>query len=344
METAAANLYEHLAAIRPTKLVKFGWSNRVLPVSVALLLARGLWHAASRSTDVVVMQDGVLAPIGRIIGAVTRKPIVVIIHGLEVTHPGRVHRALMRWSLPHVARIVAVSENTRVLIEKQFPGAQVEVVPNGVADEFFSDAPRAELNPTVAQIANLSTERIADATVLLTVGRLVPRKGVRWFTANVMPNLPDRFIYLIVGVGNERSAIEAAITDASLSDRVRLLGPVTRDGLVDLYNRADVFVMPNVAVESDVEGFGLVALEASSTGTPVIASAIDGIPDAVHSPGNGLLVAPADADAYISALNSVELTAEARVRTRAFTIDNHSWAASARLFDVVLSGVANRHP
>lgn len=341
METAAVNLYERLAEVRPVKLVKFGWSNKMLPVSMALLLVRGLWHAASRSTDVVVIQDGVLAPVGRIIGALTRKPVVVIIHGLEVTHTGSVHRALMRWSLPHAALLVAVSENTKRLIAEQYPTARVTVVPNGVSDEFYVERSRAELDTAVAALAGLPVERVATSTILLTVGRLVPRKGVRWFTTNVIPSLPERFLYLVVGVGNERAGIEEAIVDASLADRVMLLGAVPGEGLLDIYNRADVFVMPNVPVEADVEGFGLVALEASSTGTPVVASNIDGIPDAVRSPGNGVLVAAADAEAYEAAILAVDSSPEARARTRAFTLDNYSWAASARGFDAALTSVTS---
>lgn len=339
METAAVNLFEALAGIRDVTLIKTGWSNKLLPLSLVVLFARGLVAALSRATSVIIMQDGVLAPMGRVLGFISRKPVVVIIHGLEVTHTGAVHRALMRWSLPHVDLLVAVSDNTRQLIDVRFPGARTVVVPNGVRDDFWRDVQRSALDAVVGRLAGMPVERVAASTVLVTVGRLVARKGVRWFVGQVMPSLPDRFIYLVVGSGGEKTAIEAEIAANGLGDRVIMLGGIDRDDLLAIYNRADTFVMPNIPVENDVEGFGLVALEASSTGTPVVAADIDGIPDAVRSPGNGVLVAAHDTTGFLTAIQSVDASPAARAAVRDFTLTAYSWESSARALDKHLTAL-----
>jgi glycosyltransferase involved in cell wall biosynthesis len=139
-----------------------------------------------------------------------------------------------------------------------------------------------------------------DALVIGTVGRLVPRKGVAWFIEHVLPLLPADTTYLVAGHGDEVGRIR----DLALASpgSVVLLGQTSDDIKHLVYRACDVFVMPNRKVAGDMEGFGLVALEAGANGTPVVASSLDGIRDAVLNGETGLLVDPQDPAAFAEAI------------------------------------------
>jgi phosphatidylinositol alpha-1,6-mannosyltransferase len=130
---------------------------------------------------------------------------------------------------------------------------------------------------------------------------LVKRKGVAWFISDVLPGLVKQYpglIYLVVGEGAERHNIEAVIKRSGLGQNVQLLGRVTGGLYEAAYNGADVFVMPNINVPGDIEGFGLVLLEASTCAMPVVAADTEGIRDAVQDGKNGVLVPVGDAPAF----------------------------------------------
>ncbi len=140
---------------------------------------------------------------------------------------------------------------------------------------------------------------------LLTVGRLVERKGVAWFIRHTLPgiiNAHPNVFYVVVGVGPDHTAIEAAINATGLKDSVILTGSVDDSTLGYIYRSCDVFVMPNIPVQNDAEGFGFVGIEAASYGLPVLATTVDGIPTAIHDQKNGRLVEPKDVEAMTTQL------------------------------------------
>jgi phosphatidylinositol alpha-1,6-mannosyltransferase len=150
----------------------------------------------------------------------------------------------------------------------------------------------------------------------------------------VLPLLPNDVVYVVAGEGPEREAIEAAARRASADERVVLTGRVSEEEVRGLYRRADVFVMPNVPVAGDVEGFGLVALEAAVEGLPVVASRLEGIPDAVRDGLNGTLVEPLDPRAFAERLTTLLAMAPAErgelgERCKRFTLENYSWERMA---------------
>ena len=100
--------------------------------------------------------------------------------------------------------------------------------------------------------------------VLLTVGRLVKRKGVAWFVENVAPRLGEGYVYVVVGAGPERDAIANAVRRNHLTGRVVLAGPQPDSIRNLLFHSAHAFIMPNILVVGDIEGFGIAALEAGA--------------------------------------------------------------------------------
>jgi glycosyltransferase involved in cell wall biosynthesis len=137
----------------------------------------------------------------------------------------------------------------------------------------------------------------ADAAVLLTLGALVRRKGLDVLLA-ALARLAARGVEPLCwlgGDGPERAALEKRAAKLGLAPRVRFLGP--RRDVGDLLAAADVLVMP-----SRREGLGVAALEAMAAGTPIVASNVGGLGEAVVEGRTGLLVPPADADALAAAL------------------------------------------
>ena len=109
--------------------------------------------------------------------------------------------------------------------------------------------------------------------------------------------------------------IQAAIENNSLQDRVRLLGRMGDAELTQLYQCADVFVMPNIPIPGDMEGFGIVMLEAAMNGLPAVAARLEGIREVITPGKNGYFVETGGVAGYVSRLNSLDSDREAPKRT-----------------------------
>ncbi|MDH3443894.1 MAG: glycosyltransferase family 4 protein, partial [Deltaproteobacteria bacterium] len=164
-------------------------------------------------------------------------------------------------------------------------------------------------------------------SVILFVGRLARRKGVKEFIQNCLPLIVRKIpqaCFVIAG-GNPTdslthrddvlSELQEAALHLGLGDHTRFVGEVSENALVKLYQCCDVMVLPALASAEDVEGFGLVLLEAAAAGKPVVATRVGGIPDAVEDGITGLLVEEGEyfnlAEAVIKYLNDDELSRQA---------------------------------
>jgi phosphatidylinositol alpha-1,6-mannosyltransferase len=167
---------------------------------------------------------------------------------------------------------------------------------------------------------------LRDRPVAVCVSRLVPRKGqdtlIRGWP-RVLRAVPGAAL-LLVGGGPYRSSLEKLAAETGVADAVRFTGSVAWEELPAHYDAGDVFAMPCRTRRRglDVEGLGIVYLEASSTGLPVIAGDSGGAPDAVLAGETGLVVngrsVDGVADAVISMLGDPE-------RARAFGMRGRSW-------------------
>lgn len=175
--------------------------------------------------------------------------------------------------------------------------------------------------------------------VVLSVGRFVERKGVAWFIKQVLPSLVEEdpsTVFIVSGDGVYREGVEKAIVDSSLEKIVFLFGRTTEETLNNMWAVADVFVMPNIRVKGDMEGFGIVLLEASWHSIPVVASALEGILDATKDGGNAVHVRSEDSDEFYQAVKHILVDRRAAQRLgndfHNFTKENYSWQGVAKQY------------
>ena len=193
------------------------------------------------------------------------------------------------WALRTSDQVVAISSATAREITNVVP-VSVRVIPYTVG------FPETAAGP--------SLPRAGDSFLILFVGSLVERKGVRYLI-DALPLLPAqlRAKLVIIGDGAERSRLEAQVRARGLQHLVEVRGRVAEQELRRAYGAASVLVLPAIVdARGDTEGLGVVLLEAMSYGVPVIGSDLGGITDIVVDGQTGLLVPPQDSAALAAAL------------------------------------------
>jgi phosphatidylinositol alpha-1,6-mannosyltransferase len=281
--------------------------------------------------DVIHLGDALLSGVGFLPRVWHKRKVVISVHGLDLTFRPWIYQTYLKVFLrAHV--FIANSESTRRLAESR--GLEpVRVITIGVPERYFA------VSRGKSRDAELDQKR-AGRFVLVTVGRLVRRKGAAWFVRQVLPKLPGA-LYMVIGVGAEHDEILRAARETDTLDRVWLVGSVSDGRLLDLLSGADVFVMPNIAVPGDIEGFGIVAIEAAASGLPVVAARLEGIPDAIAHGENGELVASGDSDAFVDAIRRLMGDAAARrargQQGRLYTLRNNSWSSIILRYSALFS-------
>ena len=237
---------------------------------------RAVGRASREHFDLVVCAHVNLLPVARMLRCKT----VLWIYGIEAWKPTRRGRALVRG----VDAVASISEITRerFLNWSGYRGPSF-LVPNAIHLERYGIRPRNE--------ALMSRWSLGGKRVLLTLGRIVAAERYKGFdeVVEVLPSLPDDVVYLAAGGGSDLPRLQAKARALGVADRVVFTGPIDEREKPDVYNLADVYVMP-----SRGEGFGFVFLEALACGVPVIGSRHDGGREALRDGELGLLVDPSN--------------------------------------------------
>jgi phosphatidylinositol alpha-1,6-mannosyltransferase len=206
-----------------------------------------------------------------------------------------------RWIIRQIALrganvVFAISQFTRqLLVQLGVSPVKVFIVPPGIRFEgHFAEIATSE--PAAKTAGNVS---------ILTVGRLIERKGVD-LVLKALPQVLAKFPnsnYIVVGDGPYRDELVNLVQDLDLQDHVSFIGNVSDDEKWQYYKSADLFVMPNRELPGeDVEGFGIVFLEANAFGLPVIGGRSGGAVDAVLDGQTGIIIDPLDVDSLASAM------------------------------------------
>jgi phosphatidylinositol alpha-1,6-mannosyltransferase len=259
---------------------------------IAALNLAAIRHARDLRPDVVISGHIVTSPGARAVG----RPWVQYLYAKEIG----ARPALARRAIRGADAAIVISEHARRLAQRLVPGAQLHVVPPGVELAAVGEPRRlAELRPIILTVARLEDRYKGVDTVIRAlplVRALVPGAQLA-----------------VVGNGPLRPWLERLARANRVAEAVRFPGEVSdleRDGWFD---RAAVFAMPSRLPPGGQggEGFGIVYLEASARGVPVVAGNVGGAVDAVQHDVAGLLVDPEDhvavADALTRLLTDPEL-------------------------------------
>ena len=237
---------------------------------------------------------------------------------------------LMRMVYASAEVIFANSANTREMLRRVGVAAdRMEIVYPGVNTERF----RPDLDAT--ELRRRLTPN--GEAMLLSVGRLQTRKG-HDLMIQAMRQLTQgqhRAVrYVIVGDGSERARLEALVDQCGVRDFVTFSGEVPGELLPQYYAACDIFVLPNRVEQTDVEGFGIVFLEAAASGKPAIGGRSGGVPEAVADEVSGLLVSGTDVDELAATvarlLDSDALRRSLGEAARARTVREFTWECAAQ--------------
>jgi phosphatidylinositol alpha-1,6-mannosyltransferase len=302
---------------------------------------RGAWHYARalvRLLGIVsrvrpdVIHCGKCLPEGLLAVAIERWrgiPFLCYAHGEELTlaSTSRELRRLSQYVLRAASRVIANSHFTRELLidEWRIAPEKIVVMHPGVDTSRFVPVP-----PDTEVRRHLGW---ANRRVILTVGALQKRKGqdtlIRALPA-IRRRCPD-VLYAIAGEGWEREYLERLVKEHDVGDLVQFRGVPTDEELIQCYQQCDLFVLPNRRIGWDVEGFGIVLLEAQACGKAVIAGQSGGTGDALETGVTGQLVrcdAPEDlATAVVTLMTETERVRTMGVRARQFVVDRFDWTA-----------------
>ena len=316
MEKLNQKMLHGLAEHRPTFLIGPKGARQFAPEStrvyeapaenlfVFLLYAKcmTIFLAFSKRLDVCLAGSGLTAPYAWLAARISRARAIVYVHGLDLIADNRLYQWL--W-LPFIRRcdtVIANSANTRQLAESVgvlperitvvHPGTDIPEMDSAKASEFRSRF------------------GFGNLPLLLSVGRITERKGLLPFLRNAWPKVldthPDAQLVVIGTEPNQalrkdrRSAlaeIRAYLSESGLEHSVRFLGRVDDVTLTAAFQAVNVHVFPVLDGPDDVEGFGMVAIEAAAHGLKTVAFRAGGVSDAVAEGESGCLLAPGDYEA-----------------------------------------------
>ena len=316
MEKLNQKMLQDLAERRPTFLIGPKGARQFAPEStrvyespadnlfIFLLYAKcmAFFLAFSKRFDVCLAGSGLTAPYAWLAARISRARAIVYVHGLDLIADNRLYQWL--W-LPFIRRcdtVIANSANTRQLAESVgvlperitvvHPGTDIPEMDSAKASEFRSRF------------------GFGNLPLLLSVGRITERKGLLPFLRNAWPKVldthPDAQLVVIGTEPNQalrkdrRSAladIRAYLSESGLEHSVRFLGRVDDVTLTAAFQAVNVHVFPVLDGPDDVEGFGMVAIEAAAHGLKTVAFRAGGVSDAVAEGESGCLLAPGDYEA-----------------------------------------------
>ncbi len=233
-----------------------------------------------------VIHEGVS---GWVLKLLTGIPFRCFVHGedVETAATSREHSFLVRQVCKHATSLICNSFNSKKLLKAlEFAeGEKCFVLHPGVDIEKFKPAPR---NGAFRQRVGWPLESL----VLLTVGRLQRRKGQDYLIQampallKVLPSLH----YAVVGRGEEENRLRALIRSLDLTEHVSLHTDFNDDDLVSAYQQCDIFILPNRTIKNDLEGFGMVLVEAQACGKPVIAGDSGGTSETLDEDATGVIL------------------------------------------------------
>lgn len=338
--------------------ITYGGSQKWLIFVYCYLFFKSLLACWRQNIDLIHLDDAVLAPMGWLFKKLTQKKVVITAHGKDVNFNFPFYQKVIIPFVKKIDRVVCVSEKTRQeCLKRGVSNSKCLVIPDGFDFPNFS-LTAFEAKQKIAEKYGLNLQ---DKFVILTAGRLSRRKGVYWFIKNVLALLPKNVVYLVVGgdateINDFRSwlgirkvryleKIQALVKEKGLDKRIIVAGEVSKDLLETCFKAADLFLMPNIKVTGDMEGFGIVAVEAAGRGLPTVAANLEGLKEAIKEGQNGYLVPWGRAEGFKEKIEqlicSPNLRKEIGEKAKRYTQEHYSWPTIAKQYDELFQKVQN---
>lgn len=261
---------------------------------------RAIKTARQLKPDVIIAGSGLTAPLVLIAARLCDAKAVCYVHGLDIAVKHPIYRAIWLPAIKRMDRIIANSTPTAALVsDLNVKSGRLSVVYPGV--NLPNRMPMTEEINLFRKKYDLDQKKI-----LLSVGRLAERKGLKEFVQFSLPeivrNQPDAILLVIGSLPINSLHAKAHTPDAVMTEakqlgvdkNVKFIGTVDEATLQQAYYASDVHVFPVKEISGDPEGFGMVAIEAAAHGLPTVGFASGGIVDAVKDQHSGFLVTPND--------------------------------------------------
>jgi glycosyltransferase involved in cell wall biosynthesis len=227
-------------------------------------------------------------PLGVMISKIFGIEHTLSIHGADIHDPTRkspyqkwYYKKAVEYAINNSDNVVAQSTNTKSNANKYYDiDKDIEVIPLPYEPHEFEKKSREELGIK------------ENKTYLISVGRLVERKGYKYLIEAVSMIEDEDVEALIIGSGPLKQELEQKAEELKVSDRVHLLGYVEEDKKFQYLDNSDIYVLSSIH-----EGFGIVLQEAMQVGLPIVATDNGGQTDLVEDGENGYLVEPKNSEA-----------------------------------------------
>ena len=308
-----------------------------------------------RKFDLLLSGSLLINPITVFVGMLTQTPRITMSYGLDIIYPNPFYQFVMRATMNRSNAVVVISENSRKLaIEHGLAPQKAEMLHPGVPDKLLQG-----LNSSQDPASVRNKYGIGGRPCILSVGRLTKRKGILPFVRECFPKILESIpecVLLVVGEDptealvykeGELTQIKQAVKTMGLDDSVVFAGRVDDDQLLSVYGSADLFIFPVIEIPNDIEGFGMVAIEAALVETPAVATEVGGIPDAVENGVSGIIVKPGDYDAFAKAVidlltdNSKRISLGGFARERVMT--RFTWKTLIHEWNSIIESVLHRY-
>tara|TARA_R110002124_G_scaffold14338_3_gene64026 strand:- start:10819 stop:11949 length:1131 start_codon:yes stop_codon:yes gene_type:complete len=247
--------------------------------------------------DVVIGGSGLIGPTLRILCWLFRYKTLVYLHGLDLVVDNPLYQSIFIPSLRGIDRVAVNSNNTlNLAASKGIERQRIRVVNPGTKLPAPIDA--------ASRTAFRQRYAIRGERYMVFTGRMTKRKGLSVFLQYILPLIlesePDTTLVVVgeepqnsLNQQGEQADIQQQIASQNLQHTVTFLGNLQDRDLEICFAEAAVQIFPLIDVPGDVEGFGMVAIEAAACGTPTVAFKLGGVADAIL-PDNGRLVCPGD--------------------------------------------------